>query len=363
LELVAKHLKQTETCPEPTGGARLWKLLARHVTSRGIKVMVSTPVKELVKNERGETFGVVALSEGKEIFLTARKGVIMTCGGFENNQPMKWQHLHPKKEIGFLGSPGNTGDGIKMVQKVGAALWHMDAEASVLGFKPEEFEAGFAIAIRKPGFIYVDKYGNRFLDETRLEAHRACEETSEFDTRTYTYSRLPCYLILDEENARGKALGLQIFSYNVVALDYKWSSDNSKEIEKGWIVKADSLSELSKLLKLDEAALEFTIGNYNHFCREGVDKEFGRAADTLKAIAPPYYAMQLMPLLYNTQGGPRRDKEARVLDPDGNPIPRLFAAGEFGSIWGFKYQTSMNVSECLVFGRIAGRNAAMSAAV
>ena len=64
---------------------------------------------------------------------------------------------------------------------------------------------------------------------------------------------------------------------------------------------------------------------------------------------------------YNTQGGPRRDKEARVLDPDGNPIPRLFAAGEFGSIWGFRYQTSMNVSECLVFGRIAGRNAAISA--
>ena len=64
---------------------------------------------------------------------------------------------------------------------------------------------------------------------------------------------------------------------------------------------------------------------------------------------------------YNTQGGPRRDKEARVLDPDGNPIPRLFAAGEFGSISGFRYQTSMNVSECLVFGRIAGRNAAISA--
>jgi len=122
LELVAKHLKQTETCPEPTGGARIWKLLARHITSRGIKVMLSTPVKELVKNERGEILGVVALSEGKEILLTARKGVIMTCGGFENNQPMKWQHLHPKKEIGFFGSPGNTGDGIKMVQKVGAAL-------------------------------------------------------------------------------------------------------------------------------------------------------------------------------------------------------------------------------------------------
>lgn len=357
LELVLKRLKQTETCPEPTNGHRVWKLLDRHIRSSGIKVMVSTPVKELVKNDRGEIIGVIANNEGKEIFIFARKAAIMTCGGFENNHQMKWEYLNPK-EIGFLGSPGNTGDGIKMVQKVGAQLWHMNAEASVLGFKPTEFETGFAITLRKPGFIYVDKYGNRFLDETKLEAHEAGVATSSFDTQTYSYSHLPCYLIMDEENARGKAIALQIFSYNVVARGYKWSQDNSKEIEKGWILKADSLSELSKLLNLDEATLQFTIGKYNNFCHKGVDEEFGRAANTLKAIAPPYYAMQLQPLLYNTQGGPRRDKEARVLDPNGNPIHRLYAAGEFGSIWGFRYQTSTNVSEALVFGRIAGRNAA-----
>jgi succinate dehydrogenase/fumarate reductase flavoprotein subunit len=189
--------------------------------------MVSTPTKELVKNDRGEIIGVIAECEGQEIFISAKKGVIMTCGGFENNQKMKSENLNPKKDIGLLGSPGNTGDGIKMVQ-------------------------------------------------------------------------------------------------------------------------------------LDETALQLTIGKYNHLCCNGVDSDFGRKPDTLKAIAPPYYAMQLMPLLYNTQGGPRRDKQARVLDPDGNLIPRLYAAGEFGSIWGFRYQTSTNVSECLVYGRIAGKNAAMS---
>ncbi|WP_414586591.1 FAD-binding protein [Scytonema sp. PCC 10023] len=360
LEVVALHLKQTETCPEPTGGHRLWKLLDRHVKSRRIKVMVSTPTKELVKNSRGEIIGVIAETEGQEIFICAKKGVIMTCGGFENNQKMKSENLDPKKDIGLLGSPGNTGDGIKMVQKVGAQLWHMNAQATVLGFKPAEFETGFAITLRKPGFIYVDRYGNRFLDETRLEAHEAGVATSEFDTRTYTYSRLPCYVIMDEENARGKSLCLSIFSNNVVALDYKWSEDNSKEIEKGWILKADNLNELSKLLQLDETALQLSIGKYNHFCCSGVDSDFGRKPETLKPIKPPYYAMQLMPLLYNTQGGPRRDKQARVLDPDGNPIPRLYAAGEFGSIWGFRYQTSTNVSECLVYGRIAGKNAAKS---
>ncbi|MGB3205507.1 MAG: FAD-binding protein [Crinalium sp.] len=359
LEIVAQHLKQTENCPEPTGGHRIWNLLDKNIRARGIKVMVSTAVKELVKNSHGEIIGVIANSEGQEIFIKARQGVIITCGGFENNQKLKLDNLKPN-QIGFLGSPGNTGDGIKMVEKIGAALWHMNAEASLLGFKPAEFDTGFAITMRKPGFIYVDKYGNRFVDETRLEAHEAAIVTSEFTPKNYSYSRLPCYLIMDEENARGKAIALQIFSYNVVVRDYQWSSDNSKEIEKGWIVKAETLSELSKLLNLDETTLAFTIGKYNNFCRNGVDSDFGRMAETLKAISPPYYAMPLMPLLYNTQGGAKRDKEARVLDANGQPIPRLFAAGEFGSIWGFRYQTSTNYSECLVFGRIAGRNVAMS---
>ncbi len=116
------------------------------------------------------------------------------------------------------------------------SLWHMDAQASVLGFKPAEFDTGFAIALRKPGFIYVDRYGNRFLDETRLEAHDGGVATNQFDPRSYTYCRLPCYVIMDEENARGKAIALEIFSYNVVVRNYKWSQDNWEEIEKGWIL-------------------------------------------------------------------------------------------------------------------------------
>jgi predicted oxidoreductase len=73
---------------------------------------------------------------------------------------------------------------------------------------------------------------------------------------------------------------------------------------------------------------------------------------------PPFYALRLVPLLYNTQGGPRRDSSARVLNCDGQPIPGLYAAGEFGSIWGSRYQTSTNFAEALVYGRIAGHSAA-----
>jgi len=73
---------------------------------------------------------------------------------------------------------------------------------------------------------------------------------------------------------------------------------------------------------------------------------------------PPYYALELTPSFINTQGGPRRDKDAHVVGIDGNAIPRLYSAGELGSIYAFLYQGGGNVGECFAFGRIAGRNAA-----
>ena len=76
------------------------------------------------------------------------------------------------------------------------------------------------------------------------------------------------------------------------------------------------------------------------------------------AASGPYYAMELSPSMINTQGGPKRNEEARVLKPDGSPIPRLYSAGELGSIYSYLYQGTGNIGECLAFGRIAGRNVA-----
>ena len=61
---------------------------------------------------------------------------------------------------------------------------------------------------------------------------------------------------------------------------------------------------------------------------------------------------------FNTQGGPRRNEKAEIVRPDGTPIPRLYSAGELGSIYSYLYQGTGNLGECLAFGRIAGRNAA-----
>ena len=103
---------------------------------------------------------------------------------------------------------------------------------------------------------------------------------------------------------------------------------------------------------------ENTIRRYNEYCKVGKDADFGRSKEDLRVLEPPFHAIRLWPAFVNTQGGPRRDKESRVLDPEGHPIPRLYAAGELGSIWGYLYQGACNITEALVFGRIAGENAA-----
>lgn len=71
----------------------------------------------------------------------------------------------------------------------------------------------------------------------------------------------------------------------------------------------------------------------------------------------PYYAIEVWPG-GAPFGGTRRDKEARVLNNEGKPIPRLYSAGSLGGIWGFLILTGGMLTDCLVFGRIAGRNAA-----
>ena len=72
----------------------------------------------------------------------------------------------------------------------------------------------------------------------------------------------------------------------------------------------------------------------------------------------PFYALELSPSMLNTQGGPRRNGKAQVVRPDGTPLPRLYSAGELGSMYSYLYQGTGNIGECLVFGRISGRNAA-----
>lgn len=357
LNVVLRRLKQTQSCPQPTGGARMWHLLASQVTKRGIPVRCGTPVLDLLTDGAGRVTGAVVQSDGERQQVRARRAVVLACGGFAYSEALKREHL-PASAVGALGSPGNTGDGLRMAQKAGAGLWHLGEEASTLGIVAEGFDAGFAVNLPRPGFVYVDGKGHRFVDEMKVEAHMACRLTANYDPATFNYPRVPCFAIFNEENVTSGPIGISMFSYNVVKLGYEWSEDNSVEIDRGWIVRAATLVGLAEALGIPAQTLARTVQAYNNSCQAGHDRDFGRCSESLKALQPPYHALRLVPLLYNTQGGPCRDSRARVVDVDGQPIPGLYAAGELGSIWGSRYQTSTNFAEALAFGNIAGHNAA-----
>jgi succinate dehydrogenase/fumarate reductase flavoprotein subunit len=343
------------TAEEGKPSQRLWKFLSGLVEKRGIKVLTNTPVKELLINPEGEIVGVMAESEGKSIYVKAKKAVIMTCGGYENDPAMKWDYL-PTKPVMFLGNPGNTGDGIRMAQKIGADLWHMTRLSCMIGFQAPEFESAFWVAFLSNGFIFADKYGKRFVNEAGIEVHEYYREFSYFDTERMEFPRVPIWAVFDEETRRKGPLSRGTAGYNRDL--YNWSLDNSEEIAKGWILRGKTIAELAGKMSVEASDLEDTITRYNEGCKAGRDADFGRLREDLRVLEGPFYAMKLWPALINTQGGPRRDKESRILNPDGKPIPRLYAAGELGSIWGYLYQGACNIGEGLVFGRIAGKNAA-----
>ena len=98
-------------------------------------------------------------------------------------------------------------------------------------------------------------------------------------------------------------------------------------------------------------------GRTNTLCASGSDDDFQRPAGSMAPIkSPPFYGAPVWATLSNTQGGPVHDAQQRVIDVYGKPIPRLYSAGELGSSFGHLYLSGGNIAECMVTGRIAGRN-------
>ena len=140
---------------------------------------------------------------------------------------------------------------------------------------------------------------------------------------------------------------------------YAWSQDNSREIERGWIQRAESIGELAVQIDIEPDVLVAEVERYNGFAEAGEDEDFGRSPRQLSALdQPPFYALRLLPGLNNTFGGPRRNGQSQVLDVTGQPIAGLYSAGELGSIYVQYPQGGANIGECLASGRVAGRNAA-----
>ena len=131
------------------------------------------------------------------------------------------------------------------------------------------------------------------------------------------------------------------------------------ELQKGWIVSGETVAELASNIGVPPVILENTVQLWNRYCQVGKDLDFGRNPLELVPLdSPPFYAIKLFPGGSNTLGGPRKNSRAQVVNPFGEPILGLYAAGECGSVFGMLYPAGGgNLAECIAFGRIAAENA------
>jgi succinate dehydrogenase/fumarate reductase flavoprotein subunit len=356
----------------PTGKEG-FEFLSRLVEKRRIQVLLKTSAKNLVQiPETGEVVGVKAENEGREICIKAERGVVLSCGGYENNPEMFGDYNYPglRSFIFPYGTPGNTGDGLKMASAAGAYIWHTAALqwASFCAKVPSK-QLSVAVGARIPWnaktghFVFVNKYGKRFMKETkRIYHYKGPLDILHFDHEHAEYANVPAYLVFDEVHRKSGPISAKPpdpVGYAVVHKVYDWSDDNTAEIEKGWIIKADTIADLAGRIDVERRGLEETISQFNSYSTTGKDVEFDRSRNSMAPIkTPPYYALELGLVLVNTQGGPKHNRHGQVLDPDDKPIPRLYAAGELGSFFGFLYQVGTNYPEAWAFGRIAGSRAA-----
>ena len=347
-----------------------------------VDVMYETPAKELIMQD-GRIVGVVAEQDGKQVRICAKRSVVLCCGGYEYNLPMRRAFLEGPGVKGwcFYGTQSNTGDGIEMAVKIGAGLAKVGKAASRIEiavpygehWESDGLKQGVASAITSaPNSMVVDNYGKRYADEyiitdsTRPYRYQFYKEAVQYELLTMSYPRIPSWLIFDETLRSSKCAVSKSSSVAAFGL-VPWAKDNLDAIERGWILKADTLEELAEKIIADPENREMmtpeqlveSVKAFNESCANGEDAEFGRDISTMAPVETgPFYALKLYPGGPNTKGGIDANAKRQALDWNGEPIPGLYTAGEISSVFKFTYQAGGNLTECIVCGRVAGQNAA-----
>jgi succinate dehydrogenase/fumarate reductase flavoprotein subunit len=351
-------------------GINAFKVIDDNIRARPrIGVRCSSTVLRLLKDASGAVAGVEVDGPQGSRRIGARCGVVLACGGFESSPEMQrryWQ-LRP---VLASATRGNTGDGFRMAQALGAELSHMWHFHGSYGFRHTDPAYPFGIRSKKlpdwvPGmletkaqmsWILVDGTGRRFMNEYQPYVHDTGHRWFDrYDPTTMRFPAVPAFMVFDEAGRRMYPVAKSYINDPDIA-PYDWSEDNLREVELGILQRADSIAALARAMKVPEAELERTVGEWNAECAAASPDAFGRPPTTRAPIASaPFYFGAVWPVVSNTQGALRHDTRQRVLDTFGQPIPRLYVAGELGSIWGFLYLSGGNLSECLISGRVAGR--------
>lgn len=366
-------------------GMAAFEILDKVREDLGIEIIFDCHDEELIQNpETKEILGCYTLigEDTTPKAVKARKGTILCVGGYEFNDEMKNNYLKCN-EAKFYGWKFNTGDGITMAGRVGAQLYHLDLYSGGAWMAPANNDPDFPfnipfVSLKSNNYLEVNQQGSRWHAESDPgDPHNGWHPYLPFNEDICDYDHIPSWTIFDQTAFAAGRIGphySDILAHANYLEDFPeelggwgndfWSEDNSKEVEKGWILKGETLDELvSEINKynqwMDAETLKAMVARYNEMAIAGNDTDFNRTVDTMAPVeTPPFYAYPVYPGGCSTYGGAKRNENGQVVDWNDVPIPRLYSAGSFGNFLGHTYGiTGGNVGENMVFGRLSARHA------
>jgi len=202
----------------------------------------------------------------------------------------------------------------------------------------------------------VAKDGTRYYDEARSYQRQHMKYYEHGKYVDVPIARMqPVHMIMDDNCFKAQPLVNNWIGWPVTCRNpYPWSADNSVELEKGWIVKADTIEELAEKIGKDPVALKAEVEKYNAMVDAGADTDFGRDITTMAKIEQgPFYAIEEVPAMPACSGGAKRNIKGQVLNWDNEPIEGLYSAGELGSLVCNLYQNGTYLHEAICSARAA----------
>ena len=347
------------------GGQALAAGMFAGVLRAGIGVWTETPLVRLT-TDGAKVTGAVVQHDGREIAVTARRGVVLAAGGFDHSMDMRWKFQSESLgEHASLGAETNTGDAIRIAQDYGAGIdlmdqaWWFPAVAPLPGTAPLVMLAERSL----PGSLIVDQTGCRFTNEAAdymsfgqcvLERERSGNPVEAM------------WLIFDQQYRNSYVFAAELFPR--MRLPQGW-------YDAGIAHRSNDLGELAVMIGVPAPRFLATMSRFNEMSRAGDDSDFhrGRSAydryygdptvtpnANLRALEGPFYAVKMTLSDLGTCGGLRADDRARVLREDGSVIDGLYAIGNTAAnAFGTTYPgAGATIAQGLVYGYIAARDAA-----
>ena len=356
-------------------GSGLVRALEKSARAKGAQVLLRHKMTSIVRESpsAGRVLGVTVLHDGRTVNIAARKGLLVATGGSSSNVDLR-RTFDPRltEEYQVAGEPWSrqSGDGETAAMAVGAALWgtaNQTAEGGIAISKTRHIGCrwGYSSLIWQPDSRVFDRARASGLTVTDwqnliLVNHTGRRFWNEVDARYDFFAAAMAYSG-DPAKLNGGGPIWAIFDQDAVARE-EWDPRPPNVDPDGYFFSGDTIAELAGAIRnpyqaspMPAAVLQDTVSRYNAFVDMGTDDDFGKPAPVYRIQTPPFYAAWSTPILHDSLAGLRTNVKAQVIDLHGQVIPGLYCAGE--SQGGFAQH---GLGRCLVFGRIAGRDAAMN---